>query len=57
MAAPETDRKQGDGKSKILVLVMLGIVVASIVAFLLFRPNPSGAGHPTSTSSHTPVSQ
>jgi hypothetical protein len=55
MAKPELDPKeQGDGKSKILLLVILGIVVAFIAAFLVLRPNPSGTGHPTSTSSHTP---
>jgi hypothetical protein len=58
MSAPEPNpQKQGDGKSKTLVLVMLGLVVAFIVAFLVFRPNPSGTGHPTSTSSHVPASQ
>jgi flagellar basal body-associated protein FliL len=53
---PNSD-KQGDGKSRILVLIMLGIVVASIAAFLLLRPNPSGTGHDTPTSSHAPTSQ
>jgi hypothetical protein len=58
MAAPEPDPKQqGDGKSRTMVLVLLGIVIASIAAFMVLRPSPSGAGHPTSTSSHAPPSQ
>jgi hypothetical protein len=58
MAAPEPDpTQQGDGKSRIMVLVLLGIVVAFIAAFVILRPSPSGTGHPTSTSSHAPASQ
>jgi hypothetical protein len=58
MAAPEPNpQKHGDGKSKWLVLAMLGLVIGFIAAFLVFRPNPDGTGHPTSTSSHAPSSQ
>jgi flagellar basal body-associated protein FliL len=58
MAAPEPDpEKQSDRKGRTLVLIMLGIVLASIAAFLVLRPDPSGTGHPTSTSSHAPPSQ
>jgi len=40
--------------SRMLVYVMLGIIVLSIVAFLVLRPDPSGAGHSTTdtTSDH-----
>jgi hypothetical protein len=33
--------------SRILVLTMLFIIVLAIAAFLVFRPDPSGAGHAT----------
>jgi hypothetical protein len=33
--------------SRTLVFVMLGIIILSIVAFLVLRPDPSGDGHST----------
>jgi hypothetical protein len=44
--------KQPGRRSRMLVLVMLGIIVLSIVAFLTLRPDPSGAGHTDPTSQH-----
>jgi hypothetical protein len=40
--------------SRILVFVMLGAIVLLIAAFLILRPDPSGAGHSTTntTSDH-----
>jgi hypothetical protein len=40
--------------SRILVLTMLFIIVLAIAAFLILKPDPSGAGHSTTntTSDH-----
>jgi hypothetical protein len=47
---PETkspDEKDSQSSSRVLVMLMLGLIVLSIVAFLVLRPDPSGAGHNT----------
>jgi hypothetical protein len=44
--------KQPGRRSRTLVLVMLGIIILSIVAFLILRPDPSGAGHTSPASQH-----
>ncbi len=54
--APDSEKK-GDGKSRMLVMVMLGVIIVSIVAFLILHPDPSGSGHDTPTSSHAPPSK
>lgn len=37
------DTGPANRSSKLLLLVMLAIIVAGIAAFLVLRPNPSGA--------------
>jgi competence protein ComGC len=37
--------QQPGRRSRTLVLFMLVIIVVSILAFLVFHPDPSGAGH------------
>jgi hypothetical protein len=38
----------------LMVFIIIGIIVASIAAFLIFRPNPTGSG---TNSNTTPTSQ
>jgi hypothetical protein len=50
---PAPDHSNGERpqrSSRVLVFVMLGIIVLFIAAFLVFRPDPTGAGH---SSTHT----
>jgi hypothetical protein len=51
---PPTERQPKQRSSRILVFVMLGIIILSIVAFLILRPDPTGAGHSktNTTSDH-----
>jgi hypothetical protein len=37
-----------------MVFIIIGIIVASIAAFLIFRPNPTGSG---TKSTASPTSQ
>lgn len=47
-----TPDQQPARRSRTLVLVMLGIIILSIAAFLVFRPDPSGAGTSSTPSQH-----
>jgi hypothetical protein len=54
---PESSTPNGNSpqrSSRILVFVMLGVIVLFIAAFLVFRPDPSGAGRVT-TPGATPT--
>ncbi|RXH57365.1 hypothetical protein [Granulicella sibirica] len=45
MPTPSTEKS-----SRVLLFVMLAIIVASINAFLVLRPSPSGAGGASTTN-------
>ncbi|HEV2645268.1 MAG TPA: hypothetical protein VGU46_02780 [Acidobacteriaceae bacterium] len=51
-SVPPTNSPQRS--SRTLVYVMLAIIVLSVAAFLVFHPDPSGAGHSktNTTSDH-----
>jgi hypothetical protein len=51
-ANPSDPDHQPGRKSRTLVLVMLGLIILSIVAFLVLRPDPSGVGHQDPASQH-----
>jgi hypothetical protein len=51
---PPTSPQPKQRSSRLLVYVMLGIIILFIAAFLIFHPDPTGAGHSktNTTSDH-----
>ena len=48
----EPDTGPANTSSKVMLLVMLGIIIAAFVAFLVLRPNPSGGTASPSSQHH-----
>lgn len=47
----EHDTGPANSSSKVMLLIMLGIIIAAFAAFLVLRPNPSGRGSQSPSSS------
>lgn len=54
MPSPPHDpgNQPANRSSRILLLILIGIIVAGIAAFLIFRPNPSNTPVSPSTTQH-----